>query len=164
MLHIFLIFASIISLQSNCKAQEHEVCPVRQPIFVSEDDPYYKSKPYVNGNKQFMNGIISDYIGDFDEVTSPIYSFSKEKNEYTRTVIGTIAKMNTNDSERAINSAKAAWNNGQGTWPQMSINDRIQAMRKVVISLKKKREEIVNVLMWEIAKTVDDSYAEFGKL
>lgn len=60
-------------------------------------------------------------------------------------------------------SAKKAWANGQGVWPQMTAQKRIEALEKVVVSLKEARNEIVKVLMWEICKTADDAAAEFDR-
>lgn len=133
-------------------------CSLKDPVAVTTSDPHYHTKPYVNGTKKFMFGIISDYQGAFENVYSPIFGPNND-----REVIGTIAKMTSTDAEQAVESAKKAWNNGQGIWPQMSLDERILAIQKVVESLKERREEIANTLMWEIAKTVDDAYAEFGK-
>ena len=54
-------------------------------------------------------------------------------------------------------AAKAAWDEGQGTWPQMSVQARIEAMEKYVAAVKERREEIINVLMWEICKNTADA-------
>lgn len=60
-------------------------------------------------------------------------------------------------------SAKKAWAKGQGVWPQMTAQQRIEALERVVVSLKEARSDIINVLMWEICKTVDDAAAEFDR-
>ena len=45
----------------------------------------------------------------------------------------------------------------------MTANQRIAALEKVVASLKERRTEIIEVLMWEIGKNTDDAAAEFDR-
>ncbi len=71
--------------------------------------------------------------------------------------------MQPKDVQEVLDSAKAAWKKGQGVWPQMSSNERIAALENVVVSLKQKRDQIINVLMWEICKSTDDAAAEFDR-
>ena len=126
---------------------------------VSPSDPMYLKKPYVNGAKFFHGGIIHEYNGKTIDITSPIYN--QKTNE--RTIIGKLAQMNEDDIPIILDSAKKAWNNGRGIWPQMSPNERILALENIVISLKERRDEIINVLMWEICKSSDDAAAEFDR-
>eukprot|EP00591_Stephanopyxis_turris_P015426 CAMPEP_0195536176 /NCGR_PEP_ID=MMETSP0794_2-20130614/45607_1 /TAXON_ID=515487 /ORGANISM="Stephanopyxis turris, Strain CCMP 815" /LENGTH=483 /DNA_ID=CAMNT_0040669505 /DNA_START=44 /DNA_END=1491 /DNA_ORIENTATION=- len=62
-----------------------------------------------------------------------------------------------------LESAKRAWNGGAGTWPQMSLAGRIEALEKLFLKLADKREEIVSILMWEIGKNRKDAEAEFDR-
>lgn len=62
-----------------------------------------------------------------------------------------------------IFSASKAWNGGLGEWPQMSMHDRIKVVQDIVASIQQKREEIANVLVFDICKTVDDALLEVGK-
>ena len=148
---LMLVTLKFISAQSF-------TCPIKVPMMVSSTDPIYLSKPNVNGARKFMDGIISNWEGPVENVSSPIYNDSGN-----RIVIGRIAQMDEETSLAAVESAKKAWSNGQGQWPQMPASERVSALENVVKSLKSRREEIVNVLMWEIAKTADDAAAEFGR-
>ncbi len=105
-----------------------------------------------------MFGTISPWNGAVENVTSPIIDQTTSE----RTIIGTLAQMSEVDALEAVASAKAAWNKGQGTWPQMTALQRIEALERVVVSLKARRQEIVDVLMWEICKSTADAAAEFG--
>jgi len=71
--------------------------------------------------------------------------------------------MTKEDSLAALKSSTDAWNGGQGKWPQMSGQERIKAIRNVIIGLKEKRQEIINVLVWEICKTTHDAEIEFDR-
>ena len=78
-------------------------------------------------------------------------------------IIGNLAQMDEACALSALKAAEKAWDGGQGLWPQMSLGDRIQAISRVVDDLKLKREAIVDILMWEIAKTSKDAAAEFDR-
>ena len=51
-------------------------------------------------------------------------------------MIGTLAKMGPSDALFALDAASEAWDSGQGTWPQMSLKQRIAAIEAVVEELK----------------------------
>ena len=61
-------------------------------------------------------------------------------------------QMTKEQSLEALDSATAAWDGGSGVWPQLSLADRIDAIQNFMVDLKKKREDIVTVLMYEIGK------------
>lgn len=158
MLEILLFLVLIISLLLNSNCQY--TCPIAdQPIQVVSSDIKYHSKPYVNGARTFICGEIKDWEGTSVDVTSPIIDEKTGK----PTIIGKIAQMMSDDAITAVDAAKKAWDNGRGVWPQMHINERINALKKVVESLKLRRDEIINVLTWEICKTSDDAAAEFDR-
>jgi len=71
--------------------------------------------------------------------------------------------MSTTQSETVLQNALKGWSNGQGTWTQMSLSDRIKHIRAFVAELMNKREEIVRVLMWEIGKNYPDAKSEFDR-
>lgn len=104
-------------------------------------------------------GKVVNFEGDCEDVSSPVVDASSNE----RIIIGRTAQMDVCDGEKILKSAKVAWDNGAGTWPQMTANERIGAMKRVVESLKEVREEIVHVLTWEIAKSVSDAEAEFDR-
>ena len=110
-----------------------------------------------------MGGVVNDYKGGgkVDDVYSPILDTSTpEKHKH---IIGKLAQMTTEDSLQALEHAKNAWNRGQGVWPLMSTEGRIAAIQSVISKLKERREEIINVLQWEICKSSTDAAAEFDR-
>ena len=135
------------------------VCPIKPPATVTKLDPWYKKKPFVDGGKTFVGGEVKPWTGTKVDVTSPI------NDEVTQApaIIGTMAQMSESDALAAVEVAKAAWAGGQGAWPQMSASQRIEALQKIIDSLLERREEIVNVLIWEICKNVADAEAEFDR-
>ena len=77
--------------------------------------------------------------------------------------MGSIPQLGEEQANEALNSACHAFDRGKGLWPTMKVVDRIACMDKFVTQMKTKREEIVNLLMWEIGKTLPDSQKEFDR-
>ena len=63
----------------------------------------------------------------------------------------------------AILDAKKAWDGGMGSWPRMSLQDRIRSIQKFLTELQSQRELIVKTLMWEIGKNQKDAESEFDR-
>lgn len=135
-------------------------CPSLPPAGVSQGDERYQSRPNVDGGKfKFMGGEISPFDGKVTTVTSPIFDVDSK----SRVPIGTLPDMSADNALEAVQAAAAAWDKGQGVWPQMPLAARIAAIEKVVVALKERRTELVQCLMWEIAKNSDDAAKEFDR-
>ena len=74
-----------------------------------------------------------------------------------KVLIGHQARFTEEDSLKALDAAVKSWNNGRGVWAQTSPAGRIAKIEELVAELKPKRDEIINVLMWEICKTKADA-------
>lgn len=134
-------------------------CPALPPASASPSDAAYKTMPFVDGAFSFIGGERLAWKGDVTEVTSPIIDASTGK----RAVIGQLASFGEADAVKAVEAAAAAWDRGQGVWPQMTLEKRIAAIRSFVEHLKPAREGIVNGLMWEICKSATDAASEFDR-
>mmetsp|Transcript_34400 Transcript_34400/g.83505 ORF Transcript_34400/g.83505 Transcript_34400/m.83505 type:complete len:576 (+) Transcript_34400:100-1827(+) len=77
--------------------------------------------------------------------------------------IGKIPQMNSDLTMQVLENAKKAWKGGSGTWPQMSLKERIKAITNLLDELKTQREVIVRTLMWEIGKNRKDAESEFDR-
>ncbi|PVX47169.1 glyceraldehyde-3-phosphate dehydrogenase (NADP+) [Flavobacterium sp. 103] len=106
-----------------------------------------------------VNGKLKKWTGKTTEVYSTISSTEK----YEPTLLGSIPYMGEAEALEVAESAKAAFNNGQGLWPTMKVVDRIKCMEKFVAQMKETRTEVVKLLMWEIGKTLGDSEKEFDR-
>lgn len=115
--------------------------------------------PFVDGSQVLIGGSLTKWDGPQTNVTSSVIVSSNGEKE----IIGSIAAMGETDALKAVESATAAWKNGQGTWPQMTLEERATALQNVVKSLKERRLEIVETLKWDICKTNEDAASEFGK-
>ena len=77
--------------------------------------------------------------------------------------IGEMPQMSTEQTYKVLEDAKKAWKGGMGTWPQMTLKERVAAIENLISELGKSREAIVTTLMWEIGKNRKDAEAEFDR-
>jgi glyceraldehyde-3-phosphate dehydrogenase (NADP+) len=106
-----------------------------------------------------INGALKKWNG----ATTAVYSTISSTEKYEPTFLGTTPDMGEKEAIEALDSSVLAYNNGQGTWPTMKVIDRIKCMQNFVIEMKKTRDEVVKLLMWEIGKTLSDSQKEFDR-
>lgn len=79
------------------------------------------------------------------------------------TAIGSMPQMSTDQAIQVLEDAKSGWNKGNGEWAQMRLSERIRAIEKFIVELKKSRDEIIKVLMYEIGKNFKDAESEFDR-
>ncbi|MCL6265792.1 NADP-dependent glyceraldehyde-3-phosphate dehydrogenase [Flagellimonas myxillae] len=106
-----------------------------------------------------VNGELREWKGENSQVISTISS----TDEYAHTILGSIPDMGEKEAIEALDAALGAYNQGQGIWPTMKVKDRIECMETFVKKMEEKREEVVKLLMWEIGKSMPDSYKEFDR-
>ena len=106
-----------------------------------------------------VDGELREWTGENTEVISTISSTK----EYAHTVLGSIPNMGEPEALEALDAAIGAFDQGKGLWPTMKVKDRIECMESFVKKMEEKREEVVKLLMWEIGKSMPDSYKEFDR-
>jgi glyceraldehyde-3-phosphate dehydrogenase (NADP+) len=67
------------------------------------------------------------------------------------------------EAMEALDSAEKSYANGKGEWPSMTVEQRIERIKKFVALMKEQRDSVVNLLMWEIGKSLADSRKEFDR-
>ncbi|MBC8041841.1 MAG: NADP-dependent glyceraldehyde-3-phosphate dehydrogenase [Rhizobacter sp.] len=111
--------------------------------------------------KYLIGGKLIEWPGEKQNVYSPVCIKGEADTEPQR--IGSYPKLTETESLAALDAATAAYNNGRGEWPTMSVRDRITHIENFVRLMRGKREEVVRLLMWEIGKTFADSQREFDR-
>lgn len=129
-------------------------------IFPSKNDipKEYRLKEEINQDQYLINGAIKQWTGKKHDVLSPICL-----NDNKQVKIGSYPELTEKEAYEALNSAKEAYNYGIGQWPQMSVSQRINAVEQFTFKMIEKRDEVVNLLMWEIGKPLKDSQKEFDR-
>lgn len=108
-----------------------------------------------------INGELRTWEGEMQEVISPILLKSKAGMKHK--VIGKYPMLTEKESLEALETAINTYNNGRGIWPLMSVYERIRHIEKFTELMKDRRKEIVNLLMWEIGKSYQESEKEFDR-
>ncbi len=78
-------------------------------------------------------------------------------------LIGSYPLLTEKESFAALTAASEAYNHGQGKWPTMSVIDRIKHLEAFIGHMQQQKASVVNLLMWEIAKTYPDAEKEFDR-
>ncbi len=123
----------------------------------SDKDKYIKVKIPIEQKESLIDGKLVEFAEDRIDIYSPIYE--NEKPIY----LGYHPKMNEKQALLALEAASNAFDNGMGLWPTMKVEQRIACIEKFLISMKKVENEIVSLLMLEIAKSKEDSKKEFDR-
>lgn len=77
--------------------------------------------------------------------------------------IGSYPVMGEAQSDAALNAAVAAYANGRGERPTMPAGGLIACMHSLVKGMVERREAMVNLILWEMGKSLADSRKEFDR-
>jgi glyceraldehyde-3-phosphate dehydrogenase (NADP+) len=108
-----------------------------------------------------VNGEMRQWTGASQDVYSPVYI--KSEGETKSKFIGSYPITGETEAMEALDAAVAAYDNGRGEWPTMSIAERIVCMQKFILKMIERKSQIVNLLMYEIGKSLGDSNKEFDR-
>ncbi|MBF0252654.1 MAG: NADP-dependent glyceraldehyde-3-phosphate dehydrogenase [Candidatus Omnitrophica bacterium] len=108
-----------------------------------------------------INGEILEWEGDLQEVYSPICE--NKGGSQVQIMLGKYPLLTETEALQALDAATNAYKNGRGKWPTMSIAERIGHVEIFIEKIIVKREEVINLLMWEIGKSYADSIKEFDR-
>lgn len=116
-------------------------------------------KKPLHQKEYLLDGELKIWEGETADVISTISTSEK----YQPTLLGSVPNMTEAAALEALASSNRAFNNGQGVWPTMKVQDRIKCMEQFVKQMEETRTEVVKLLMWEIGKTLPDSQKEFDR-
>jgi len=109
-----------------------------------------------------INGEFLPWEGPVHTVYSQIF-VKKDGQEAAPLEIGSYPLATEKEASLALEAALAAHDYGRGEWPSMGAEGRIKALEGFTKGLKEHREEIVKLIVWEIAKSVADAEKEFDR-
>ena len=109
-----------------------------------------------------LNGEMQIWKGETRPVYSPV-AMRAADGSLTHVELGSFPVTGTDEADAAIAAAVKAYDNGRGRWPTMSVADRIACVENFTNQLVTRRREIVNLIMWEIGKSLADSEKEFDR-
>ncbi|NLM18391.1 MAG: NADP-dependent glyceraldehyde-3-phosphate dehydrogenase [Candidatus Riflebacteria bacterium] len=131
-------------------------------LFPKKDDiPAEFSMPLMEQDEYLINGELRKWNGERKDVFSPVRI--KDGDNLIQPRLGSVPNMTEKEALEALDAAVAAYDHGRGQWPTMAVADRIKHVQKFVEQMISHRDEIVNLLMWEICKNLDDALKEFDR-
>lgn len=115
----------------------------------------------VEQDEYLINGELRHWDGGTNDVFSPVCV--NTSSGVVQKLIGRYPQLTQKESVEALNSAVSAYENGRGLWPTMSVGDRIRHVEEFTHRMIEKKEGVVNLLMWEVGKSYQDSEKEFDR-
>ncbi|MDN3670804.1 NADP-dependent glyceraldehyde-3-phosphate dehydrogenase [Echinicola jeungdonensis] len=115
----------------------------------------------IHQNEYLCNGQMKPWNGDVHEVYSPICIETEEG--LKRQLIGAYPICTAKEAMEALDAAEAAYGNGRGEWPTLTVGARIKCIEKFVHEMMEKRDLVAKLIMWEIGKSYTDSLKEFDR-
>ncbi len=109
-----------------------------------------------------LNGELITWKEDMSPVLSPV-CLKQADGSIKQQVIGSTPLLTSKEALAALDSAVAAYDQGHGAWPTMSVAERIEHVEKFLVKMREQRKAVVNLLMWEIGKSQKDSEKEFDR-
>ena len=108
-----------------------------------------------------IDGELRRWDGPLQEVESPVQVKAGEVLERKR--LGEAPLLSVAAALESLDVAVRAYDNGRGTWPTMSVGERIQCVHRFSRAVQEQRGEVVKLLMWEIGKSLKEAQAEFDR-
>lgn len=127
----------------------------------SEQVPAEFKADILHQKEYLIDGEIRIWEGDTKEVMSPVCLM--ENGVPTQQSLGSFPMLTIKEAQEALDAAKKAYAKGRGLWPTMKVADRIACMERFIMLMREQREVVVNLLMWEIGKNLNDSRKEFDR-
>ncbi|MFF7066313.1 aldehyde dehydrogenase family protein [Pseudomonas sp. NPDC008258] len=121
----------------------------------------YRLGEPIEQREYLVDGQLRHWGGPVVTVRSPVYL--TDAGEDRQVVLGSAPLLDANTALVALDAAVKAYDNGQGAWPTMRVAERIQHVETFLASMRKQREAVVKLLMWEIGKNLKDSEKEFDR-
>ena len=112
-------------------------------------------------NTYLVDGTINVWDGNRQDVVSPVCFMAEGRPEPYR--LGSYPLLTETESLRALDAACRAFDFGKGIWPTLSVEDRIRHVEQFVLRMSEQRQRVVELLMWEIGKTLPDAEKEFDR-
>jgi len=115
----------------------------------------------IRQTEYLLDGALRQWDGECQDVYSPVWEL--KGGQLAPHVIGTAPSLSAEVALAALAAAKRAYANGRGVWPTMPVGERIDAVQRFTQAMRRKRDEIIRLLMWEIGKSLREAEREFDR-
>lgn len=108
-----------------------------------------------------VDGELLTWKGEMQDIFSVVEM--RTGGGFEKVLIGRCPVLDAEAGMRAAAAAEAAYANGRGLWPTMSVAERIRHVEDFAARMVEKRDEVVRLMAWEICKSAQDSAVEFDR-
>ena len=116
----------------------------------------------VHQRHTLIGGELKTWNGRVETVRSAVCA-RKPDGSLEQIELGSYPMGGVPEAEEALAAAVAAYDDGRGPWPTMTVAQRIACMQNFTKQMVARRDQIVNLIMWEIGKNLSDSQKEFDR-
>ena len=133
-------------------------------LFPAANDvpPEHRLGAPIHQRRSLVGGELVPWDGECKTVLSPV-CVRHADGTVRQVEIGSYPVMGEAESEAALAAAVRAYDDGRGAWPTMTAADRIVCMEDFIRRMVAQRERVVELIMWEIGKSLADSRKEFDR-
>jgi glyceraldehyde-3-phosphate dehydrogenase (NADP+) len=121
----------------------------------------YQLPEKIEQYEYLIDGQLKHWKGEQSPVVSPV--FTKTAKGLEQKIIGSTPLLTKEEALVALDAAVKAYDRGHGQWPASTVSERIEHVENFLVRMRAKRTEVVNLLMWEIGKSLKDSEKEFDR-
>lgn len=121
----------------------------------------YRPDAPVEQREYLVGGELRHWQGPLAQVRSPIHIV--EDDGERQVVLGSTPLLDAGAALTALDAAVAAYDHGQGQWPNLRVAERIAHVETFLARMREQRSAVVKLLMWEIGKNLKDSEKEFDR-
>lgn len=116
----------------------------------------------LNQRAILLDGELRIWKGETRPILSPVH-VRQPDGSLAPVELGSVPVTGTTEADAALAAACAAHDNGRGRWPTLPVAERIGCVEHFTNLILAKRTEVVNLIMWEIGKSLADSEKEFDR-
>ena len=121
----------------------------------------YRIETPIRQDHYLVGGELRHWDGPMQEVLSPVQVLSGAT--ATRKLIGEAPLLSVAAALESLEVSARAYDNGRGTWPTMSVGERIRCVARFTLAVQARAAEIVKLLMWEIGKSLQEAEGELER-
>lgn len=122
----------------------------------------HRPPPPIHQRAYLVNGELKTWDGPADPVRSPVCVRTAD-GRLEQIELGSVPSGAEREAEEALEAAVAAYDDGRGLWPTMTVAERIGCLQDFTNQMISRRQEVVDLIVWEIGKPKVDSEKEFDR-
>jgi aldehyde dehydrogenase (NAD+) len=122
----------------------------------------HRPPPPIHQRAYLVNGELKVWDGPVDSVRSPVCVRTAD-GRLEQIELGSVPSGAEQEAEEALEAAVAAYDDGRGLWPTMTVAERIGCLQDFTNQMISRRQEVVDLIVWEIGKPKADSEKEFDR-